>query len=77
MQPRTRRISRIAILDLRMDLVIAMLHLAAVINVRQAHRASAWECKSPRAAAVVLQVSSEYTVAVLQTVAGGDAIAEV
>src|SRR5262245_45665882 len=60
-----------------MDLMIAVLHLAAVINVRLAHWATARERKRPGAAAGVLQVSRKHAIAILQTVAGRDAIAEV
>ena len=42
-QSRTRWIERIAVLDSRMDLVIAVQHFAAIINIRQADRSSARE----------------------------------
>ena len=46
-QTRPGRVRRIAILDLRMDLVIAVQQLAAIVNVRTAHRAAAWERDCP------------------------------
>ena len=85
-QARTRRIQRIARLDLRMDLVIAVEQFAAIIDIRTSDRAAARERDrgSGRAAsdagipddAGVRAVTANATVLIVDAIAGRDAIPE-
>src|SRR5882724_2655294 len=81
-QTRTLRISRVARLDLRMDLMIAVLQLTTVINVRQTDgaaarlTATAEEHRTGRTA-VVLEELRFYAVAEVDTVTSGNGTPEV
>src|SRR5262245_35907226 len=81
-QSRTGRIVRIAILNLRMDLVVAMQQLATIVDVGQTNRcastvAGAAEDDASCTTTVVRQIRCRHTIAIVDTVACGDRIPEV
>ena len=85
-QARTRRIQRIARLDLRMDLVIAVEQFAAIINIRTSNRATARECDGRGRGTTcgagipadtgIRAVTANAAILIIDAIAGRDAIPE-